>query len=84
MLLKRHLSGATLIGIEQPLGERMVDFAFSCIDEVGSTSLRGADCGNYGPAQQLDLLGQAKRKNRLRFAHRHKRDEPPARSGTGT
>jgi predicted ribosome quality control (RQC) complex YloA/Tae2 family protein len=39
-LLRKHLSSATLIAIEQPLGERTVDFAFSCQDEVGSTSVK--------------------------------------------
>ncbi|MGH9552360.1 MAG: NFACT family protein [Terriglobales bacterium] len=38
MLLRKHLTGATLVGVEQPLGERMVDFIFSCVDEVGTTS----------------------------------------------
>jgi predicted ribosome quality control (RQC) complex YloA/Tae2 family protein len=38
--MKRHLTGATLIAIEQPIGERTVDFIFSCIDEVGGTSIK--------------------------------------------
>ncbi len=40
LLMKRHLTGATLIAIEQPIGERTVDFIFSCIDEVGGTSIK--------------------------------------------
>jgi predicted ribosome quality control (RQC) complex YloA/Tae2 family protein len=40
LLMKRHLTGATLIAIEQPIGERTVDFIFSCIDEVGGTSMK--------------------------------------------
>jgi len=40
LLLRRHLTGATLVGIEQPTGERMVDFVFSCTDEVGSASIK--------------------------------------------
>jgi predicted ribosome quality control (RQC) complex YloA/Tae2 family protein len=39
-LLRKHLGGATLVGVEQPPGERMVDFVFSCIDEVGGTSIK--------------------------------------------
>jgi predicted ribosome quality control (RQC) complex YloA/Tae2 family protein len=40
LLMKRHLTGATLIAIEQPIGERTVDFIFSCTDEVGGTSIK--------------------------------------------
>lgn len=40
LLLRRHLTGATLVAIEQPNGERIVDYIFSCIDEVGGTSLK--------------------------------------------
>jgi len=39
-LLRKHLAGATLIAVEQPPGERMVDFIFSCIDEVGGSSFK--------------------------------------------
>ncbi|HEY9716392.1 MAG TPA: NFACT RNA binding domain-containing protein [Trichormus sp.] len=39
-LLRKHLGGATLVGVEQPPGERMVDFVFSCIDEVGGISIK--------------------------------------------
>lgn len=38
LVLRRHLTSATLVGIEQPTGERTVDLIFSCIDEVGGTS----------------------------------------------
>ncbi|HEY9778462.1 MAG TPA: NFACT RNA binding domain-containing protein [Planktothrix sp.] len=40
MLLRKHFTGATLVGVEQPVGERMVDFIFSCVDEVGGASLK--------------------------------------------
>lgn len=40
LVLKRHLTSATLVGIEQPVGERTVDLIFSCTDEVGGTSLK--------------------------------------------
>lgn len=39
-LLRKHLTGATIVGVEQLLGERIVDMVFSCVDEVGSTSLK--------------------------------------------
>jgi predicted ribosome quality control (RQC) complex YloA/Tae2 family protein len=39
-LLRKHLTGATIAGVEQLLGERIVDIVFACVDEVGSTSLK--------------------------------------------
>jgi predicted ribosome quality control (RQC) complex YloA/Tae2 family protein len=39
-VLRRHLAGASLVGVEQPVGERAVNFVFSCTDEVGSASLK--------------------------------------------
>ncbi len=39
-VLRRHLAGASLVGVEQPTGERVVNFVFSCTDEVGSASLK--------------------------------------------
>ncbi len=38
MIMRKYLTGATLVAIEQPVGERTVDFIFSCIDEVGGSS----------------------------------------------
>ncbi|MBS1999925.1 MAG: NFACT family protein [Candidatus Obscuribacterales bacterium] len=40
LLLRRHLTSSTLVGIEQPTGERTADLIFSCTDEVGGTSLK--------------------------------------------
>ncbi|CAN5245193.1 NFACT RNA binding domain-containing protein [soil metagenome] len=40
LLLRKHLAGATLIAAEQPLGERIIDLVFSCIDEVGTASIK--------------------------------------------
>ncbi|MBZ0189834.1 MAG: NFACT family protein, partial [Candidatus Obscuribacterales bacterium] len=40
MVLRKHLTGATLVGVEQAPGERIVDFVFSCIDEVGTASMK--------------------------------------------
>src|SRR6516225_9912279 len=39
-ILKKALWGATLVGIEQLAGERVVDLIFSCLDEVGGASLK--------------------------------------------
>jgi predicted ribosome quality control (RQC) complex YloA/Tae2 family protein len=38
MILRKNLTGATLVAIEFQEGERMVDFIFSCVDEVGTRS----------------------------------------------
>ncbi|SRR5579885_2724792 len=38
MLLRKHLLGATLVGVEQPAGERIVDLSFSCPDDLGTAS----------------------------------------------
>lgn len=40
LVLRRHLTGATLVGVEQLPGERIIDFIFSTTDEVGTTSLK--------------------------------------------
>jgi predicted ribosome quality control (RQC) complex YloA/Tae2 family protein len=40
LFLRKHLTGATLLAVEQPAGERIVDLVFSCIDEVGTASLK--------------------------------------------
>ena len=37
-ILRKHLTGASLVGVEQPSGERIVNFVFSCTDEVGTAS----------------------------------------------
>ncbi len=40
VLLRKHLTGATLIGVDQQAGERITDLIFSCVDEVGSVSVK--------------------------------------------
>jgi len=40
LLLRKHLAGATLIAAEQPLGERIIDLVFSCVDEVGTAAIK--------------------------------------------
>jgi predicted ribosome quality control (RQC) complex YloA/Tae2 family protein len=40
VLLRKYLGSATLVGIDQAAAERVVDFVFSCVDEVGGTSLK--------------------------------------------
>jgi predicted ribosome quality control (RQC) complex YloA/Tae2 family protein len=38
MILRKHLTGATLVAIEFQEGERTADLVFSCVDEVGTRS----------------------------------------------
>lgn len=40
VLLRKHLTGATLIGVDQQAGERITDLIFSCVDEVGTVSVK--------------------------------------------
>ena len=66
MLLRKHLSGARLARIEQMAMERMVEFTFDCIDEMGDpvqkrlvVELMGRTCNLYllGPdGRILDCL----------------------------
>ena len=54
MLLRKHLSGARLVGISQPPMERAATFTFDCIDEMGDqvqkqlvAELMGRTCNLY-------------------------------------
>ncbi len=54
MLLRKHLSGARLAGVSQPLMERCAEFVFDCIDEMGDSvqkklvaELMGRTCNLY-------------------------------------
>lgn len=40
LTLRKHLTGATLVGVDQLPGERIIDFIFSTTDEVGTSSLK--------------------------------------------
>lgn len=40
MLLRKHLTGATIIGVEQLLGERVCDLILACVDELGNKSTK--------------------------------------------
>ncbi len=40
LMLRKYLTGATVVGVEQLPGERVIDFVFSCTDEVGTASLK--------------------------------------------
>ena len=54
MLLRKHLSGARLVGVSQPAMERCACFTFDCIDEMGDAvqkklvaELMGRTCNLY-------------------------------------
>ena len=36
MLLRKHLTGGRLVGMQQPEMERLLDLTFDCTDEMGS------------------------------------------------
>ena len=38
--LRKHLTSATIVDIQQILGERVADFIFSCTDELGTKSIK--------------------------------------------
>ncbi|MBQ7344769.1 MAG: NFACT family protein [Oscillospiraceae bacterium] len=66
MFLRKHLSGARLVAVEQPEMERCASFVFDCIDELGDpvqkrlvAELMGRTCNVYllGPdGRILDCL----------------------------
>jgi len=66
MLLRKHLSGARLVDIQQPPMERMARFIFDCTDEMGYpvqkqlvAELMGKTCNLYlldGEGRILDCL----------------------------
>jgi predicted ribosome quality control (RQC) complex YloA/Tae2 family protein len=39
-LLRKHLTSATIVDIQQIAGERVADFTFSCVDELGTRSTK--------------------------------------------
>ncbi|HEY9711970.1 MAG TPA: NFACT RNA binding domain-containing protein [Chroococcales cyanobacterium] len=62
LLLKKHLTGATLVGVEQPTGERTVDFIFSCLDEVGTPGLKVLTAEIMGRHSNLIFFDQSSQK----------------------
>ena len=57
MLLRKHLSGARLARIEQMAMERMVEFVFDCIDEMGDPVQKRLVVELMGRTCNLYLLG---------------------------
>jgi len=66
MLLRKHLSGARLSAVDQPPMERLAEFTFDCIDEMGDpvqkklvAELMGRTCNLYllgGDGRIIDCL----------------------------
>ena len=57
MLLRKHLSGARLVQISQPVMERMAVFTFACIDELGDAVQKKLVAELMGRTCNLYLLG---------------------------
>ena len=57
MLLRKHLSGARLVQIEQPPMERCAAFTFDCIDEMGDPVQKKLVAELMGRTCNLYLLG---------------------------
>ena len=56
MLLRKHLSGARLAGVEQPSMERAASFVFDCTDEMGYPVRRRLVCELMGRTCNIYLL----------------------------
>ncbi len=56
MLLRKHLSGARLVGVEQLPMERCAIFTFDCIDEMGDRVQKKLVCELMGRTCNLYLL----------------------------
>ncbi len=61
MLLRKHLSGAKLTSIQQPLMERMAIFFFDCIDEMGDATTKRLVAELMGKTCNLYLLDKDNR-----------------------
>ena len=57
MLLRKHLSGARLSGVNQPPMERMAEFTFDCTDEMGYPVQKKLIAELMGRTCNLYLLG---------------------------
>lgn len=56
MLLRKHLGGARLIGLEQPENERLYLLHFSCLDELGESSEKTLAVEMLGRASNFVLI----------------------------
>ena len=56
MLLRKHLTGARLLRLEQPEGDRVLLFTFACLDELGEPSEKSLAAELMGRNANLVLI----------------------------
>ena len=61
MLLRKHLSGARLVSVNQPAMERLAVFTFDCIDELGDPVQKKLIAELMGRTCNIYLLGSDNR-----------------------
>ena len=61
MLLRKHLSGARLVSVNQPVMERLAVFTFDCIDELGDPVQKKLIAELMGRTCNIYLLGSDNR-----------------------
>jgi predicted ribosome quality control (RQC) complex YloA/Tae2 family protein len=61
-ILRKQLYQANLVGIEQPPGERIVDFVFSCLDAVGTAALKTLTVEIMGRHSNIIFWDRSERK----------------------
>lgn len=61
MLLRKHLTGAKIVSVTQPLAERMIDIELSAYDEMGVSVRRHLICEMLGNHPNLILTDEENR-----------------------
>ncbi|MDD6189664.1 MAG: NFACT RNA binding domain-containing protein [Clostridiales bacterium] len=61
MLLRKHLTGAKILSVTQPLAERMIDIELSAYDEMGVSVRRHLICEMLGKHPNLILTDEENR-----------------------
>ncbi len=56
MLLRKHMAGGRIISITQPIGERMIEIAFTGADELGDISEKRLVCEFMGRSNNVILV----------------------------
>lgn len=67
--LRKHLTGATLIAVESQPGERIADFVFSCLDQVGTPSIKILTAEIMGKHSNLIVWEKSADRNILAASH---------------
>ena len=58
MLLRKHLTGGRLVGMQQPEMERLLDLTFDCTDEMGTPTQKHLNLENTGRNSNLILTAE--------------------------